>query len=81
MSWRDTFAPDPTLKPLGLTIAKPDQGVAGWATFSAGRYPACSLHGAMNRVAPAPLWRCLACNIGIEVVRRPEYMPIGEMVE
>jgi hypothetical protein len=54
--------------PLGLTIPGPHQGVAGHALFSAGRYPACSKHGAMNKVsAVAPLWRCLQCNIGVEL--------------
>lgn len=58
-------------KPLGNTDVKPGQGVAGMAEFSAGRYPACSLHGAMNKVAPAPLWRCLNCNIGVELIDQP----------
>ena len=53
--------------PLGLTLPKSGQGIAGTATFRAGVYPACSEHGAMNRVAVAPLWRCLGCNIGIEI--------------
>lgn len=57
----------PEAKPLGNTIAKPGQGLAGSARFLAGRYPACSEHGAMNKVAPAPLWRCLNCNIGVEL--------------
>lgn len=67
--WRDTFRPyaDGAATPLGLTLDKPGQGVAGTAQFRAGTYPACSEHGAMNRVAAAPLWRCLNCNIGIEL--------------
>ena len=33
--------------------------------FSAGLYPGCSQHGAMNRVG-SDVWRCLAtgCNVG-----------------
>jgi hypothetical protein len=60
------FSPEEAT-PLGNTIRKPGQGVAGTARFIAGVYPACSLHGAMNRVASAQLWRCLACNIGVEL--------------
>ncbi len=68
--WKDSFTPaGPEMVALGLTIPKPHQGELGWAQFLAGRYPACSKHGAMNKVAPAPLWRCLNCNIGAEVVR------------
>lgn len=51
---------------LGLTIINPAQGITGIADFSAGTYPACSFHGAMNRVSTAQMWRCLQCNIGIE---------------
>jgi hypothetical protein len=66
--WRDTFVEGgPEMTPLGRTIEKPGQGVAGWAEFPAGRYPACSKHGAMNRVATVQLWRCPACNIGVEL--------------
>jgi hypothetical protein len=54
-------------KPLGNTDVKPAKA---WPS-SAGRYPACSLHGAMNKVAPAPLWRCLNCNIGVELIDQP----------
>lgn len=54
-------------KPLGNTLPKPHQGIAGHAIFAAGCFPACSEHGAMNKVAPAPLWRCLTCNIGVEL--------------
>jgi len=54
---------------LGNTIAKPDQGISGTADFLAGNYPACSIHGAMNKVsANAELWRCLMCNIGVELI-------------
>lgn len=61
------FQLDNRQKPLGLTIKKPGQGKAGIADFSAGCYPACSIHGAMNKVSKdANLWRCLICNIGIE---------------
>ena len=62
-NWR----PNPQATALGNTIPKPSQGEYGLADFPAGTYPACSKHGAMNRVAPAPLWRCLTCNIGCEV--------------
>lgn len=55
------------MTPLGLTLEKPGQGITGWATFLAGRYPACSNHGAMNKVAPVKLWRCINCNIGAEI--------------
>lgn len=69
MSWRESFTTYSAAEatPLGLTIEKPGQGVAGTAEFPAGRYPACSEHGAMNRVAAAPLWRCPTCNIGVEL--------------
>lgn len=72
MNWRDTFQPytEDEATPLGLTLPKPGQGMAGTAVFPAGRYPACSEHGAMNRVAAAPLWRCLNCNVGVELRRR-----------
>lgn len=53
--------------PLGNTITKAGQGIAGTASFMAGVYPACSEHGAMNKVASAPLWRCLTCNIGVQL--------------
>lgn len=34
------------------------------------RYPECPVHGAMNCVSPnLKLWRCLACEIGVEVKR------------
>jgi hypothetical protein len=58
---------NPDAKPLGNTLTKAGQGEYGLADFPAGTYPACSVHGAMNKVAPAPLWRCLACNIGCEL--------------
>ncbi len=69
MSWRTTFKPfaDVEATPLGNTLVKPEQGIAGTALFPAGEYPACSIHGAMNKVAPALLWRCLTCNIGVEI--------------
>jgi hypothetical protein len=69
-NWRSTFVPaGPEMAPLGLTLEKSGQGEPGWAEFMAGRYPACSAHGAMNRVSPPPaqLWRCLNCNIGVEL--------------
>lgn len=67
-TWRSTFREwnEDEATPLGLTVAKPHQGVCGVAQFAAGRYPACSEHGAMNRVADAQLWRCLQCNVGVE---------------
>lgn len=55
-------------KPLGNTVKTSRQGIAGKATFLAGVYPACSKHGAMLKVAKAPLWRCAECNIGIEIL-------------
>lgn len=71
--WRATFRPyagKHEAKALGLTLVKPGQGVAGFARFSAGTYPACSEHGAMNRVAKPQLWRCINCNIGVELLPR-----------
>ncbi len=67
--WRDSFViGGKEMKPLGNTIVKPGQGEAGWALFPAGEYPSCSIHGAMNKVSrDAQLWRCLQCNIGIEL--------------
>ena len=44
-----------------------NQGVIGMADLPAGRYPACSLHGAMNRMRQGDnVWRCLreGCNAG-----------------
>lgn len=66
------FRGDGSAIPLALTHKRHDvaQGVCGTALFIAGRYPACSLHGALNRVsqrdAGSQLWRCLNCNIGAE---------------
>lgn len=56
------------MSPLGLTLDKPGQGEVGlefWPLCDR-ETPSCSLHGAMNRVAAGPLWRCLSCNIGVE---------------
>ncbi len=68
MIWRRTREGEAS--PLGLTVPKPHQGVIGMQLFprAGGReYPACSQHGAMNRVsAVAHMWRCLNCNIGAE---------------
>lgn len=69
-SWRATWRLYPAAVPLGLTIAKEGQGTVGVADFKAGTYPACSHHGAMNRVAPVEIWRCLHCNIGCEFALR-----------
>lgn len=68
--WRSTYREwrEDEAKPLGLTVAKSHQGVCGVAQFATGWYPACSEHGAMNRVAEAQLWRCLQCNIGVELL-------------
>lgn len=66
IDWRSSFRHDPEQQPLGLTEAKAGQGEPGIADFSAGTYPACSLHGAMNRVSRRQMWRCLQCNIGVE---------------
>lgn len=71
MSWRDTWRESDELTALGLTKDKRDQGRFGLAGFEAGIYPACSRHGAMNRVSMpghGSLWRCLhlECNIGCE---------------
>lgn len=64
---QNTWAPELTAAPLGLTLKKPGQGEIGTMIFTAGLYPACSEHGAMNKVAKdAQLWRCLNCNIGAE---------------
>lgn len=62
----NNFRNDSAQIPLGNTLSKLGQGIPGIADFSAGTYPACSIHGAMNRVSPAQMWRCLQCNIGIE---------------
>lgn len=62
----ENFRLDPRQVPLGLTIEKSGQGKSGIADFMGGTYPACSIHGAMNRVSFAQMWRCLRCNIGIE---------------
>lgn len=66
MNWRR----DPSLSPLeGARGAGERQGEFGLGDFPAGTYPACSLHGAMNRVSTKNrLWRCLTegCNVGCE---------------
>lgn len=62
---------DDQAKPLGNTLMKLGQGMA---SFQAGRYPACSEHGAMNKVSKdAELWRCLTCNIGVEIISNIEF--------
>ena len=45
-----------------------DRGTPGTAQFSAGRYPACNKHGAMNALG-GNVWRCLhpGCNVGVKV--------------
>jgi hypothetical protein len=69
-----TLAPD-QLSPLPLTKEKSGQGLAGLALFPVNGntyYPACSFHGAMNRVAEEKdWWRCPTCNIGAEWNRNP----------
>ena len=50
------------VKLLGNTIEKENQGLPGYAYFGIGFYPACSIHGAMNKVTVrgnGNLWRCL----------------------
>ena len=32
-------------------------------------YPVCSEHGAMNKVSPHGLWRCLMCHVGFNEQR------------
>lgn len=65
--WRETWREAPDAEPLGLTLPKPEQGNVGIADFIAGTYPACSNHGAMNRVAShSQVWRCLNCNVGAD---------------
>ena len=70
MTFREFLFNDLLIKPLGNTIKKSNQGVAGHANFGIGIYPACSEHGAMNKVTTrgnGNLWRCLNCNIGVEI--------------
>ncbi len=69
MTWKNTFKPYTSTEaiPLGNTLIKSGQGVSGTAQFLAGIYPACSEHGAMNKVSFASLWRCPTCNIGVEI--------------
>ncbi len=65
--WASTWRADSTQTLLGLSTARRvDHGEPGVADFAAGTYPACSRHGAMNRVSRQQMWRCLECNIGIE---------------
>lgn len=53
----NNFRSDSAQIPLGNTIIiNPAQGITGIADFSAGTYPACSFHGAMNRVSTAQMW-------------------------
>ena len=32
-------------------------------------YPVCSEHGAMNKVSPKGMWRCLMCHVGFDEYR------------
>ena len=57
------------ITPLPLTQVKPGQGEPTMRFWPLCGYetPACTLHGAMNRVTPdRDWWRCLTCNIGVE---------------
>ena len=33
-------------------------------------YPYCSEHGAMNKVSPYGMWRCLFCHLGYDDVSK-----------
>jgi hypothetical protein len=73
-AWRESWHANPFLVELeeGTRGGGERRGEVGLAQFSAGWYPACSLHGAMNRMGreqPA-VWRCLAfgCNVGTRCV-------------
>lgn len=71
MTWRTTWRVDAAVVPLedGARGAGERRGESGIATFPAGDYPACSLHGAMNRLGrDRSIWRCLVdgCNTGAE---------------
>ena len=69
--WRESWSPSERLLPLDG--ARGDGSIAGeigMARFPAGTYPACSRHGAMNRVGGKNnYWRCLVhgCNVGAEL--------------
>ena len=65
----DTWRTDPSVVALdeGSRGSGANRGEVGLGDFIAGTYPACSRHGAMNRVGREPsIWRCLAegCNAG-----------------
>lgn len=71
MSWKRTWTESFLIAPLeGRRGAGGRAGSIGIADFPAGRYPACSEHGAMNcvrrRIERESLWRCLVegCNVG-----------------
>lgn len=67
INWRHS----PLVVPLeeGTRGAGERRGEAGVAEFVAGTYPACSLHGALNRLGKdRGIWRCMVegCNAGGE---------------
>lgn len=84
-----TWIKSDALKALPLTIEKSGAGEFGLEKFSAGIYPSCSLHGAMNRVSEkSDFWRCITavgtaangapvglCNIGCEWDRTKTEIP------
>lgn len=70
MSWRDTWQPAPELE--GARGSGERRGRAGHADFGGSlagrRYPACSDHGAMLKLSPSGVWRCMVegCNVGVQ---------------
>jgi hypothetical protein len=41
-------------------------------------YPYCQKHGAMNKVSPFGMWRCLTCHIGFDEVKKEVYSSSNE---
>lgn len=72
--WRTTWYEDSEPLDEGARGGGERAGVAGFAVFEIEKqfltYPACSKHGAMNRLGKdRPIWRCLVegCNVGTEI--------------
>lgn len=80
-TWRDSWCAIELLGAVGERLEEGQRGGGaaagrpGMAAFiGVGEYPACSEHGAMNRLGrDSQIWRCLVegCNVGLELYRSP----------
>lgn len=81
MTWRESWQPIGVTELEGSRGAGVRRGEIGVADFPAGIYPACSNHGAMNRVSKdKSYWRCMVegCNAGAEWIGRTRAIPVTE---